>query len=521
MAILEASATLDDTIASATYTLLDSMTLIPGAGDYLVVFSTDVEHSDFDEYIRVCLFVNGVQQAHTEREFYAEASIINMSYPIAISAYISVGAGEAVEVKWLRTNAGTATAHKRTLNLFPVNSGDIDQQTATLDDTLDSATYTQLGSMNITPGAGDYLLMFTTSAQGPADTQLAFAVHVNGTIVQHTERTIDIEGSIPDTSLPVAIYCKVSPGAGEVVDIKWKRSAGTGTITCHERTLTLYKVTAGQLYEASGTADDTETSTSDTRLDDMILTPGAGDYLALFSESHRYGTIGVHIYTYFSLYVNAVQTGHTERSARHEDTIDNSNICAMTNGKVSPGISQDVEVKWRSSATDTRTGHERTLVLLKEAGAVVIGRMYSATFEEVSVTAAQDLFEINAPSNAIVILHALHIAQSSDIGFEQLNILIHRGTTSGSGGSSITARPLEAGGGSFNGSVEANNTTQSTEGTILHSQCFSIQGGCDWDFLPECRPVISPSGRLIIELQPAPADALPMRGTIYFEEIGG
>jgi hypothetical protein len=159
--------------------------------------------------------------------------------------------------------------------------------------------------------------------------------------------------------------------------------------------------------------------------------------------------------------------------------------------------------------------------LKASTGVTEIGHLYSAAFEEVSVSAIQDLFELNAPSNAVVVLHGLHITQSSDIGFEQLNVLIHRGATSGSGGSSITARPLEAGDGSFNGSVEANNTTQSTEGTILHSQCFSIQGGCDWDFLPECRPVISPSGRLIIELQTAPADALTMSGTIYFEEIGG
>jgi hypothetical protein len=369
LAILEASSVIDDTIASATYTLMDSMTLTPGAGDYLAVFSSSVEIDNFDEYVRVALYVNGVKQAHTEREFYGEASIVDMSYPIAISAYISVGAAEDVEVRWQRDAAGTATAHKRTLNLFPVDSADIDQATATADDTLDSASYTQLGSMTLTPGAGDYLLMFTTSAQGPASTQLAFAVHVNGTIAQHTERTIDMEGSIPDTSMPVAIFCKVSPGAAEVVDIKWKRASGSGTITCHERTLTLYAVSGGQLTEVSATADDTATNTTDTLLDSMTITPGAGDYLALFSQSHRYGTIAAHMNTYFSIYVNSVQTSHTERDAKHEDTIDNSDICAMTNGKVSPGAAQAVEIQWRSSATDSRNSHERTFLLLSEAAA--------------------------------------------------------------------------------------------------------------------------------------------------------
>jgi hypothetical protein len=33
--------------------------------------------------------------------------------------------------------------------------------------------------------------------------------------------------------------------------------------------------------------------------------------------------------------------------------------------------------------------------------------------------------------------------------------------------------------------------------------------------------VISPSGRLVIELQAAPADSVTMDGVVYFEEIGG
>lgn len=153
-----------------------------------------------------------------------------------------------------------------------------------------------------------------------------------------------------------------------------------------------------------------------------------------------------------------------------------------------------------------------------------MGRIYSATFEQVAVSAAQDLFEINAPSDAIVAVHAVSISQSSDAGdveAEQLNLLIHRGSTSGSGGSSLTARPLQTGDAAFGGTIEANNTTQSTEGVILHSESFSVVAGTSIIWTPELRPIISPSGRLIVELQTTPADALTMSGTIYFEEIGG
>ena len=150
-----------------------------------------------------------------------------------------------------------------------------------------------------------------------------------------------------------------------------------------------------------------------------------------------------------------------------------------------------------------------------------MGRMYSATFEEVAVSAAQDLFEINAPSDAVVVVHGFEISQSSDTDSEQLNILVHRGTTSGSGGSSVTPNPLEVGDAAFGGTVEANNTTQGTEGTILHSAAFNVLNGYVWIPTPECRPVISPSGRLIIELQTAPGDELTMSGVAYIEEIGG
>lgn len=57
-----------------------------------------------------------------------------------------------------------------------------------------------------------------------------------------------------------------------------------------------------------------------------------------------------------------------------------------------------------------------------------MGRMYSATFELVAATAAQDLFEINAPADASVVVHGVWLSQSSDVGdaaSEMLNILIN------------------------------------------------------------------------------------------------
>ena len=57
-------------------------------------------------------------------------------------------------------------------------------------------------------------------------------------------------------------------------------------------------------------------------------------------------------------------------------------------------------------------------------------------------------------------------------------------------------------GADFAGTVETNNTTKATAGTILtvHADAFNVQVG--WDFLPtpELRPVLGPSGRLTVEV---------------------
>ncbi len=156
-----------------------------------------------------------------------------------------------------------------------------------------------------------------------------------------------------------------------------------------------------------------------------------------------------------------------------------------------------------------------------------MGRMYTAQFTDVAVSAIQDLFELVAPADAVVLLHALHLSQKSDVGDaaeEILNIQITSGhTSSGSGGSSVTPVPVHFGDAAFGGTCEANNTTQASAGTIVthYSLGWNIRGPLDYIWTPETRPVLSPSRRMCVELPAAPADAITMSGTIVFEEIGG
>ena len=156
-----------------------------------------------------------------------------------------------------------------------------------------------------------------------------------------------------------------------------------------------------------------------------------------------------------------------------------------------------------------------------------MGRMYSAVFQGVDVTAAQDLFEINVPSDAICVLHSVYVGQETEEGDAQDEMLqwsiVTGHATSGSGGSAPTAQPLETGSPAFGGTVEVNNTTIASTGTasIKHSDAFNVRAGLQYRPTPEERIIGSPSARICIRLDDAPADSITMHGTAIFEEIGG
>jgi hypothetical protein len=152
--------------------------------------------------------------------------------------------------------------------------------------------------------------------------------------------------------------------------------------------------------------------------------------------------------------------------------------------------------------------------------------MYTAVFNNVAVAAIQDLFELVAPADSIVVLHDIHLSQNTDVGDaaeEVLRIELTSGqTTSGSGGSAVTPVPAQLQDSAFGGTCEANNTTQASAGTIVTHYVWNwnIRVGFDKIFTPETRPVIAPSRRMCLELPAAPADSVTMSGSITFEEIG-
>ena len=154
-----------------------------------------------------------------------------------------------------------------------------------------------------------------------------------------------------------------------------------------------------------------------------------------------------------------------------------------------------------------------------------MGMIYTASIAQVAVSLVQDLFEITAPSDAVVVLHSCYIGQDTeeaDAAAEMLPVNITRYVDSGSNGSTLTPAPHDTGYAAAGSTVEANNTTQgSGTTTIVLSDAFNVQVGWQYRPSPEERIVISPSKRLAIELPVAPADAMTVSAAITFEEIGG
>jgi hypothetical protein len=254
----QATATADDTTTSAADVAVSGMSVTPGAGDYLIWFSGSMEGNTATTTQYASIYVNGSQLAHTERRIFTEASIPNNSFPVTAHAYVTgVGAGQAIEVRW-RTSGGTATMHERTLVVAQASASSTTQVTATADATTTSASDVGLSGMSITPGAGDYLIWFSGSMEGSLATSTQYAsIYVNGAQLAHTERRAFTEGSIPNTSFPVAAHAYVTGvGAGQAIEVRWRTTGGTATM--HQRTLAVQLLTSGAATFAA--AEDTAIS---------------------------------------------------------------------------------------------------------------------------------------------------------------------------------------------------------------------------------------------------------------------
>ena len=154
-----------------------------------------------------------------------------------------------------------------------------------------------------------------------------------------------------------------------------------------------------------------------------------------------------------------------------------------------------------------------------------MSRMYTVSFAGVAASAQQDLFEIVAPSTGAVVLHAIELSQSTEVGDameEGLSLLLKSGqTTSGSGGSAPTPIPLAFGDAAAGMTAEVNNTTKASAGTIVTHAAWNWNVRSEFVriFTPEMRPILRASRRMTLELATTPADSITLSGTMWLEEL--
>jgi len=155
------------------------------------------------------------------------------------------------------------------------------------------------------------------------------------------------------------------------------------------------------------------------------------------------------------------------------------------------------------------------------------GQVYTAVFESVTVVALQDLFEIIAPADAILEIMYWKITQEESETSEQLGYAtkMAAGTyTTGSGGTTPTPAKSMTGDPASGATAKVNNTTQAVVGTgtlvTTRREGENILNGVEWIYLPDDRPIISPTDAFIIGLMVAPT-SLEMSGVVEWIEKGG
>jgi hypothetical protein len=154
-----------------------------------------------------------------------------------------------------------------------------------------------------------------------------------------------------------------------------------------------------------------------------------------------------------------------------------------------------------------------------------MGRVYSVSFQGVTVAAAQDLIAVLAGASMPFDVHGFSIGQITGTSSMNLRVRLRRlpaTVTLGSGGSTPTPRPMIPGDAAASVTAHANDTTQaSSGGTILdlYAGAFNTLNGMDFWFPPSLRPRIGLSQAAALTLDAAPAAAMTTSGTMFIEEL--
>lgn len=156
---------------------------------------------------------------------------------------------------------------------------------------------------------------------------------------------------------------------------------------------------------------------------------------------------------------------------------------------------------------------------------------YSCIFNGEGITAVRDLFEIIAPSDAVVKISSVIWQQYNATPTDEMLKMafrIYSGSyTSGSGGTTPTPQKITTGMAAAGSTCEANNTSQAAVGTgvIEHEVPLTINHRerlRSFAAILAAEPMIlSPGQAFVWALNTAPAVSMTVNATVIIEEYGG
>lgn len=155
------------------------------------------------------------------------------------------------------------------------------------------------------------------------------------------------------------------------------------------------------------------------------------------------------------------------------------------------------------------------------------GRQYIIDLTPTAVTVAADLIEITPADDKPVRIISTNLHQTSDFGDAQDEVIscvwVRGNSTPGSGGSTVTPRPVNRSDTAAGFTVKGFNTTAASAGTAVNGprEGFNVRAGVQRPYTPEEGYEASQGDTLLVlRMAGAPADSLTIGGYIVVEEVG-
>jgi hypothetical protein len=155
----------------------------------------------------------------------------------------------------------------------------------------------------------------------------------------------------------------------------------------------------------------------------------------------------------------------------------------------------------------------------------VSGRIYTVGFQNVTISAVQDMISITVGTSKIVAILSVNIGQvtATSVANQRIRLRYLPVTvTAGSGGSAVTPRPFVSGDAAVTVTARQNDTVQATtSGTAvdLWDDQWNVVNGFLWvPPVPSRPPVIGISGAFIVSLDTAPS-SLVTNCSVTLEEL--